>query len=772
MKKNNKGLLFLCLISFVMGQVNILGTSLVGLAFYLACMPYYRWGIAVGASTALGSYIAFGMEKIYLNLVVIGISFLIYHLFRGKKTIVSARLQSIGFYGLAGSVVFVIAQIKAGKEISYYINIFAMGIIIYSMSIIFSMGVNYIIKSVGIRKPSSEEIISLTVIGFLGIKAINPLLEGVFSIELTVIFLLVLYGGYVAGGGMGALVGAVGATVFNLGEVAPDFLKMLVMVGIFTIIGGICGALSDINGYLSGGGLILLSGTFYYAMKQDVSTAYMFGSSVVGAGISAGIIFAIWSAFLKRKVVKDDKACEQRSSKYLVTKRLKGYSEAFERLSNSFAEWEEKQDVMGRNDIENIFRLLSENVCAGCQNLENCWEHNYYSTYSDTLDIIDRAWQNGRVDIDVIEVEQVRKCVFIQEFIMQIEMAVEVSRLNIRWRNKVIETKEAFQNQFREVAMVMENAAVTVDSPDYFKLKEKQKITDELEAIGVEVRDIYGVKATYDRLKLVIECRTKATAHVTSKNMAAIVTMVLGREFIMPEDKIYISKEFENYSLYEETKYKVMTGVARVAKSGEKENGDNYSFSNIENGEVVMLLCDGMGSGSNACISSRKVVELMENLMEAGFSWKCAVSFVNAVYAWGGEGKDMYALDMGLVNLYTGTISFVKEGAFATFIKRKNWVESISSVSLPGGIFVKSQMDVVEKKLYNGDFVIMVSDGVGQCLPKGEEIETMEKIIGQINATNPSQVAGKIIEKCVEYNNYVANDDMTVLVLSIWSKSF
>lgn len=770
MKINNKGLLLLCLINFAMGQVDILGTSLVGLSFFLAAMPYYRWGIVAGLSNMLGSYMTFGKDKVYLNLIVICGGLLIYFIFRRKKPGVTGKLNSIGFYGMTGSAIFVAAQIKEGAQINYYINIIAMGIIIYCMSIIFAMGISYFIKSIGIRKPATEEIISLTVIGFMGIKAISPVFEGVFSIELTVIFLLILYGGYVAGSGIGALIGAVGGTVFNLGQETPDFLKMLVMVGIFTVIGGICGALSRISAYVSGAGMVVLAGTFYYVMKQDINTGYMFGTLVMGAGMSAGIIFALCGIYLNKRVVKEDKTCGQRSSKYLVAKRLKGYSDAFVKLSKSFADGEEKRDIMGRNDMENIFRLLSDNVCAGCQNIGKCWEDNYYSTYSDTLDIIDRAWQNGKVDIGVIEREHVRKCLFINEFIMQIEMAVEVARLNIRWMNKVVETKEAFKNQFREVAMVMENASATVDSPDYFNLKEKQKIADDLEAAGIEVRDIYGVKASYDRLKLVIECRTKPSVHATPKTVASLVTMATGREFVMMEDKVSIGKDYDSYSLYEETNYKVMTGVARVAKSGEKENGDNYSFSNIENGEVVMMLCDGMGSGSDACIGSRKVVELMENLMEAGFSWKCAVSFVNAVYAWGGEGHDMYALDMGLVNLYTGTASFVKEGAFATFIKRKNWVESISSVSLPGGIFVKTQMDVVEKKLYNGDFVIMVSDGVGQCLPKGEEVETMEKIIGQINATNPSQVAGKIIEKCVEYNNYIANDDMTVLVLSIWNK--
>ena len=55
-------------------------------------------------------------------------------------------------------------------------------------------------------------------------------------------------------------------------------------------------------------------------------------------------------------------------------------------------------------------------------------------------------------------------------------------------------------------------------------------------------------------------------------------------------------------------------------------------------------------------------------------------------------------------------------GAACTYIKRGNWVECIKSTSLPMGVLEEVDMETITKKLYDGDFVIMVSDGIVDAL--------------------------------------------------------
>ncbi len=62
-------------------------------------------------------------------------------------------------------------------------------------------------------------------------------------------------------------------------------------------------------------------------------------------------------------------------------------------------------------------------------------------------------------------------------------------------------------------------------------------------------------------------------------------------------------------------------GAARAIKTGESVSGDNYSFSQIMPGQVIMSLSDGMGSGEIAEEESRQVIELTET---SGSRFFCA----------------------------------------------------------------------------------------------------------------------------------------------------
>ncbi len=60
------------------------------------------------------------------------------------------------------------------------------------------------------------------------------------------------------------------------------------------------------------------------------------------------------------------------------------------------------------------------------------------------------------------------------------------------------------------------------------------------------------------------------------------------------------------------------------------------------------------------------------------------------------------------INLYTGECELMKIGSSSTYIKREDEVEQIDADTLPLGIFHKIDVDRQERRLQDGDFVIMV----------------------------------------------------------------
>lgn len=182
-----------------------------------------------------------------------------------------------------------------------------------------------------------------------------------------------------------------------------------------------------------------------------------------------------------------------------------------------------------------------------------------------------------------------------------------------------------------------------------------------------------------------------------------------------------------------------------------------------------MILSDGMGSGEKAFHESAMVVEMLEELLTAGFPKETAIQMMNTALVMGREEIRFSTIDMSVFDLYTGKCEFVKAGASTTYLKRGEQVERISSTSLPIGVVQYLELETTEKQLRNGDFVIMVTDGVLDSLPVGEQDLLMEMIIGGTKGNNPKEMAHYILEQVLEWTGEEPMDDMTVAAVGIWS---
>lgn len=181
-----------------------------------------------------------------------------------------------------------------------------------------------------------------------------------------------------------------------------------------------------------------------------------------------------------------------------------------------------------------------------------------------------------------------------------------------------------------------------------------------------------------------------------------------------------------------------------------------------------MALSDGMGSGEIAFEESTMVVEMLEELLNAGFPVKTAIQIMNTALVIGREEVRFSTIDVSLFDLYSGECEFVKAGASTTYIKRGEQVERIQSVALPIGVIQDIEIETVTKQLESGDFVIMVTDGVIDTLPASNQDELMEQFISEAQIQNPRELAHYILGKVLEYSGEMPVDDMTVLAVGMW----
>ncbi len=230
----------------------------------------------------------------------------------------------------------------------------------------------------------------------------------------------------------------------------------------------------------------------------------------------------------------------------------------------------------------------------------------------------------------------------------------------------------------------------------------------------------------------------------------------------------FVETYFQSYTFVQEPAYCVLSGEATAVKHGEEISGDNILISESIDGHVFFMLADGTGSGVEASAHSESVLDFMEKFLIAGYTKETAIQVLNGMMLQDGEETAMSTLDMCDLDLYKGVCEFHKIGGAVSFHKREHLVEKISIDNLPLGAFHTIDLDVVRRRMEEGDYVIMITDGVIESLAAEDQEEKLSDYISALTLKNPRDMAQHILQYCISLCKGRIQDDLTVLVFGMW----
>ncbi|MBT9176876.1 MAG: Stage II sporulation protein E [Firmicutes bacterium] len=84
-------------------------------------------------------------------------------------------------------------------------------------------------------------------------------------------------------------------------------------------------------------------------------------------------------------------------------------------------------------------------------------------------------------------------------------------------------------------------------------------------------------------------------------------------------------------------------------------SGDSYRVTELVGGKLALMVSDGMGNGPVAHQESRTVVNLLEQMLRAGFDKEVTVQTINSVLALRSHAETFATLDMALMIFTAGT---------------------------------------------------------------------------------------------------------------------
>ena len=642
------------------------------------------------------------------------------------------------------------------------------------LALVFIHAVKVMRDSSSARSWRTEEMLSLAVTGGILALGLGGVSLGGVSLRGVALNYLVLLAAYTGGATWGATAGAAVPFVAYLGH--PLSLSF---VGAHTFAGLAGGAMREWRK----AGVIL---GFLVATAVTAASVggrdYIFRMLLEGA--AAGVLLVLTARGTRSKIYRllplaareaDDLAPTYSARlQHLAGQRLSDLCAVFTELSETFSG--PALESRGPDQTEAAHRLmerLASDVCEECQGRQACWDKEFYKTYQDMLGLLAFTDAHGQITADHLPPHLRRRCQRPRELIRCVNSLAELYRQGLYWERRAADTQRLVAVQLQGVASIM--AALSRDlnlSVEYLRDIE-ERIARELAAQGIFSPQVEVVKSQNGRVGVTI---TKHACGNGENHCAAIlvplVTGLVGRQ---------VSRDGRCASLQRKTKCCVQlstahvlateTGIAQMAASP-GASGDSYSVTEIIGGKLALMVSDGMGNGPLAQQESRTVVNLLEQMLRAGFDKEVTVQTINSVLALRSHAETFATLDMALIDLYSGNVEVVKIGASSSYLRRGDRVEVIRADSLPAGILANIEVETRKLTFCRGDIYVLVSDGVleGQQGIADKE-EWLCRILRQATMEKAQDLAEYILNRAK--NNFGGSipDDMTVVVLRVLDKT-
>lgn len=348
---------------------------------------------------------------------------------------------------------------------------------------------------------------------------------------------------------------------------------------------------------------------------------------------------------------------------------------------------------------------------------------------------------------------------------------VSQDRQTILEEKRLWENRQAISGHLNEVAKIMTETACEALTLTPMEARKRRKLTQALVEEGIYAENPCYFAQGNGKQAIILSMRTARGQKIAAEDAADMISVVLDKRLQLSVSSPYtIESEPRSFILEEESDFLVLTGFSRAVKEDEVVSGDNYAVIEAEKGRMTIMLSDGTGSGEKACRDSERVLDLMEKMLEAGYETGAAVNMVNTALFAVGEDGNHPTLDICEIDLYQGSCQFRKIGGAATFLKRSEngEVEQLALGNLPLGIFPRIDVTPLCRKLEDGDYLIMVSDGVVDAFEKEDYENRISEIIAGIEDSNPGDIAERLLRIALRASGGRVHDDMTIGVIGIW----
>lgn len=472
--------------------------------------------------------------------------------------------------------------------------------------------------------------------------------------------------------------------------------------------------------------------------------------------VGAAVLFLAVPARLLERVgvllLREQEGTVQDGAREYVSGRLEAAAQAFHALHETMRS-AFRRTATNDNDTAVVFDRAADRVCRGCTLRSGCWEKDYVTTFNALNDATQVMLRRGSAEAGDFPAYFSGRCIRFREFLAAVNRELTGLLCRRQYASRIRDSRRTVCGQYGQLSRLLTEAAQELGQPLTTDPARQRRLRQHLSLMGLE-----GDGAVfYDRdHHLRLRICGPAAGQLTGEREVASLSELMG----MP---LYVLEQGEQVlTLAQSEPFMAVAGIAARKKDRETVSGDAGTWFKQEDGQLYMLLCDGMGSGAGANRESGLAVRLLEQFLKAGVETENALSILNGALALRGEEEGGFTtVDLLQLDLFTGQATVWKFGAAPTYIRTAAGIRRVSATSLPAGMDQRGgRPDCTRLTLVEGDWVLMVSDGV--C-PDGED-GALRTLLAEFKGDSPKELARLALE---HQGEKAGKDDRTVLAVRL-----
>jgi len=591
-----------------------------------------------------------------------------------------------------------------------------------------------------------RQVLALAYLGGTGLMALTGVrFLGELSLGRTAAVVLVMTAAHAAGPGAGAAAGvAAGACVDLAGAAQPFYAMAYGFSGLLTGAGWRQGRLFAALTYVVTGATAVL---WTWDSAPHIACLY--------ENFIASVIFLLLpQKWIRQAALRlKPQAGEEIRARALAAaaEKLRETAGAFRHICESLRR---AFPPMEPNDADasEIFDRTAQRVCRNCALRSSCWEREYVSTFNALNDALPVMLERGRGEASDLPGWFTSRCVDFPAFLRTANEELTALLYRREYRARLAESRGAVREQYEALSQVLGDAARSLGEELTADPRREKVLRAHLAALDIE-----GEAAVW------YDAAGRLRAEVTGTDLEALRTAEeLRRISALLRTSLRLEEAQGGRVVFSQAEpLMAVAGVAGRRREGQSESGDTGTWFKRADGSLFVLLCDGMGSGSEARRESGLAVRLLEEFLGAGMETVAALRTVCAALGLKNEESGAFTtVDLLRLDLFTGEGEVCKYGAAPTYLRKGASVSRLAGESLPAGL-AQGGPHRTTVRLGPGDWAVMLSDGVADP----EDDGWVRELIAGCQGDSPKELARALMAESEK--RVGPADDRTAVVVHV-----